>query len=700
MAGRGLSRSARCGRGPRPWPRRALAGLVLAVGLSMAVGRADEPTLAEEAAFREAVTRVSNAVVRLEPAASAAAAGGAGEGVSGTGPATGLVVDSDADRGLSWIVASGFTVPDDMEQLVVVRPDGTRGVARVVGRDRTRALVLLETARIDAGPPLVAAPRSDLEPGQWAVAVGRGWNQPAPGVSVGIVSATDRCWGRAVQTDAAVSPANYGGPLLDIEGRVIGVLAPLPADTAGMNQGTELYDAGIGFAVPLEDLLRVLPRLKRGAPLVHGILGITWRGTDIINGPPLIGSCRTDSPAARAGLRAGDRIVAVAGRDVRRIADARHQLVPRYAGDEVEVAVDRAAAAGRERITARITLADRLPPWRRALIGVLPGQPDKGEDRPAAADGTGGRGILVAAVPAGGPADKVGLRVGDRITAVRAGGADGPDPMVPVSGAADIVGVLAGLEPAAPVTVTYVRDGRTATASLVTAEVAADAAAVIRAVPERDAAADTPLPAGAVDAATVLKLDLPDERQRPIAVVPTAPAAGPLPLLIYCGPPRGPLDEVVAAPWKTAVARTGVAVLLPGSLDPQRWSPADITAIGRAVLAVEARRPIDRERIAVAGARAGGTFAWLVAERFGPQARGVALIDAPLPRRATIEPVDPLRWKWVLFGGGAGGELEPRIAADRRRLEEAGYPVGGIAATDADPPIDLLCRWAVMLGLL
>ncbi|MFN7813257.1 MAG: trypsin-like peptidase domain-containing protein, partial [Planctomycetia bacterium] len=629
--------------------RTTFAGAVLLLAAIVApAGRTDEPTLAEEAAFRAAVDRVAGAVVRLEPVASSATGGGGGEGVPGAGPSSGLVVDADADAGKSWIVTSSFAVPDDLDQIVVVRPDGTRGVGRVVGRDRTRAVVLLETARIEAAPRLAVTPRSELEPGQWAIAVGRGWNQPAPGVSVGIVSATDRCWGRAVQTDAAVSPANYGGPLVDIAGRVIGLLAPLPADTAGMQQGTELYDAGIGFAVPLEDVLRVLPRLRQGDTLVPGILGITWQGTDLINGPPVIGSCRSGSPAARAGLRAGDRIAGIAGREIRRIADARHQLVPRYAGDEIDLTIDRAATSGREKIAVRVTLGDRLPPWKRATLGVLPAAP-------AHADEQAERGVEVAGVLAGGPAERAGIRVGDRIASVRTAAATGDDAAVPVATAADLVGVLAGVEPAATVAIGYVRDGKHATAMVVAAEASTDPAAVLAALGDRAAGADVGgLPAGAADAATVIKLELPDDRQRPVAVVPTARAAGPLPLLVYCGPPRGPLDEAAAAAWKAAVARSGVAVLLPGSLDPQRWWPADIAAIGRGVLALETRRPIDRQRIAIAGAKAGGAFAWLVAERFGPQARGVAVIDAGLPRQATIEPVDPLHWKWVLFGGGEG----------------------------------------------
>jgi len=92
-----------------------------------------------------------------------------------------------------------------------------------------------------------------------------------------------------------------------------------------------------------------------------------------------------------------------------------------------------------------------------------------------------------------------------------------------------------------------------------------------------------------------------------------------------------------------------------------------------------------------------------VAEALGPTARGVALIDAGLPRQATIEPVEPGRSRWVLFGATA---TEPegadgRRAVDRRRLEEAGYVVGSLpAAGDGTLPVALIAAWVEALGCL
>ena len=212
--------------------RRCLRGvtMLLALAVSPALASATEPTLAEERAFQAAVARVALAVVRIEPLAVSTVVA-SGELRPGASPSTGTVVAPGR------VLTTDFAIPDDVTESLVVLADGGRRVARVLGRDRSRGLVLLAVADLPATPHLEPAARAELAPGQWAIAVGRGWTATAPSVAVGILSATNRGWGKAVQTDAAVSPMNYGGPLVDLEGRVIGVLTPLPADTAGLTEG-------------------------------------------------------------------------------------------------------------------------------------------------------------------------------------------------------------------------------------------------------------------------------------------------------------------------------------------------------------------------------------------------------------------------------------------------------------------------------
>ena len=660
--------------------------------------RAAEPTLAEEAAFQAAVERVAPLVLRIEPLALTAAEGGA-EAAAGRGPASGFMI------GKGLVLTTSFAVPDDVDSAVIMLADGGRRAATVRARDASRGLVLLAADDLPDVPAAQAVARSELRPGQWAIAVGRAWDAARPSVAVGIISATDRVWGKAVQTDAGVSPMNYGGPLVDIAGRVIGILVPLPADTAGLNEGTELYDAGIGFAVPLEDLLAVLPRLERGESLAAGVLGIGYRSRDALNGEPVIASVRQGSPAATAGLRPGDRIVRIAERVVRRIADARHAIAPRYAGDTITVTVERGAGEEPETIEARATLAEELPAWRQARIGVIVAPPQAGDRAnkgaaPAAkaakagADTAGGDGLTLAWLLPGGPADTAGLRPGDRLTMITV-----DEVATQLEDREALAGALAGIEPGDSVAVCYTRDGADATVRLVTTTLGGDVPAEAPPPPATDA---DPL-AGPVAAVDVVRLEAAEVADPPLAVIPRC--AGPIGVLVWCGPPDGTVADAEATAWKAAAARHGIAVIIPGSGEADAWSRGDIATVTRALASLHARKPLDSARIAVAGRGAGAAFAWLVAERLGSGVGGVALVDTALPRRATVAPATPGAARWILLGPGRDEATRQRAAADCTRLGKAGHAAGllpdELAVDEAAAlPAEVLCRWANLLGIL
>jgi len=655
--------------------------LVAAVGAAApgatadAFAGADAFTL-EERAFQAAAARVAGAVVRIEPAAaSTAAVGAAAEAAPAAGASTGTVVAPGA------VITTEFAVPRDVTQAIVVLPGGGRRAAPVVGRDASRGLVLLGLDAEAAAGLVVPepAPRADLAVGQWTLALGRTWDASTPSVAVGMLSATSRAWGRAVQTDASISPANYGGPLVDVRGRVIGILAPVPADTAGMTSGTELYDSGIGFAVPLEDVLRVLPALREGRTLVPGILGVGYASRDPFTAPATVATCRTGSPAARAGLRTGDTIVAADGRPVSRIAEVRNVLAPKYAGDTVELVVERRGAAGPTRVPLEATLAATLPPWRRPMIGIVPA-------RVAAAGSAGG--VEVDWVWPDGPAARAGLVRGDLVTAVAD---EGGEPQ-PVDSPTLLAGFIGGLEAGRTATLVVRRDGAERT-------VAVDVAPLPALVP-----AGVANPPAASGPPTVERLEAAEVARPPLAVLPGGKAGPPLGVLVYFGPPPGPGDGAAARqaaePWLDAAARHGVAVVLPTAADPQRWGRDDVAAVARGLDALRARRPVDPRRVAVAGRGPGGACAWLVAEALGPAVGGAALLDAALPRQATVEPTEPGRSLWVLFGGSLTG-APAKAAADRALLGDRGYQVGLLPDVLGDaPPAEELCRWVESLGVL
>ncbi len=152
-------------------------------------------------------------------------------------------------------------------------------------------------------PTPTPAPKAQLQIGQTALAVGRTLPdtiEESPSVSVGIISALGRIWGKAIQTDAKVSPANYGGPLIDLLGRVDGVIVPASPYAEGQTAGFEMYDSGLGFAISLEDINAILPRLKSGTRPKRGILGVTIQGQDPYTTKPLVSTVEPGSAADKA----------------------------------------------------------------------------------------------------------------------------------------------------------------------------------------------------------------------------------------------------------------------------------------------------------------------------------------------------------------------------------------------------------------
>ncbi len=250
----------------------------------------------------------------------------------GEGPTTGVILSPDG-----FIITSTFNFLRQPPVITVVLHDGSRHVAKLCGRDETRGLCVLKVEGVKDLPVPAFAPRGELKVGQWVVSMGVGYGGDAPALSAGIISATERFSGKAIQTDANLSPANYGGPLVDVEGRVVGIAVPLAPGGGAAGEGVQWYDSGIGFAVPLSDIEPILARLRKGDVLRPGKLGIMPQPGGAPGGGVTVQDVQKDSPAQKAGIQAKDIILAVADKPVRDLLALRVLLGRHVAGDTVAV---------------------------------------------------------------------------------------------------------------------------------------------------------------------------------------------------------------------------------------------------------------------------------------------------------------------------------------------------------------------------
>lgn len=339
---------------------------------------------AQQTVFGAALEAVAPSIVKIETIGGALPVEVNPEGIAAPrparpgfrqadGPTTGVVWTADGT-----ILTSSFNFVRDPAIITVTLHDGRRFVARLVARDRPGRLALLKIDCDDLPVPRRVSP-ADLRPGQWALAAGFGYGSRTPALSVGNLSALHRMSGTAVQTDAKISPANYGGPLFDIEGRVIGICVPRAGD-GGEDEiaGVEWYDSGTGFAVHVDFIELRLPRLRKGSDLQRGLMGIVVDRRDPVVGSPDNPSPTGDrrrglairseprGPAADAGLRAGDQILEVNGDRIERWIDLRRALARRAAGDSLLVKYRR----GETVATTRLTLVSEA-----ALAAVPTSQP-------------------------------------------------------------------------------------------------------------------------------------------------------------------------------------------------------------------------------------------------------------------------------------------------------------------------------------
>lgn len=332
------------------------------------------------------------------------------------GQGSGFIIASDG------LVVTNHHVVDGSDALEVKLSDGRRFTAKVLGSDPHTDVALLQLEGAKNLPTVPLGQSDNLSVGDWVLALGSpmGLEQSA---TTGIVSAKGRgslglyrnSYIDFLQTDAAISQGNSGGPLFNLRGEVVGI-----------NTAIHAIGRGIGFAVPIDQVKHVLPQLKKNGKVTRGWLGISGRDIEpaIGKAPVLgavVGQVHGGTPASKGGVQTGDRITAIDGQSVESFADLRGRIAEKQPGQKVTLTVDRKGKSKKLQVTLGSLPSDE----KLAQLGNGSQSPgngrglyDGGKPRLGVEVAPVQNGLEIKRIHPGTIGSRLGLRVGDVLQSI------------------------------------------------------------------------------------------------------------------------------------------------------------------------------------------------------------------------------------------------------------------------------------------
>ncbi|HUH40575.1 MAG TPA: DegQ family serine endoprotease [Castellaniella sp.] len=260
---------------------------------------------------------------------------GAQERTVPRGIGSGFIISADG-----YILTNNHVV-DKSNGIFVTMTDGKEYKAKVIGKDARTDIALI---KIDAKDlkPLVIGDSDTLKKGQWVLAIGSPFGLDST-VTSGIVSAINRDTGDYlpfIQTDVAVNPGNSGGPLINLQGQVVGINSQIVSRSGGF--------MGISLAIPIDEVMRVVEQLKAHGKVTRGRIGVQITevadevakalGLDKAHGA-LVSNVEPGGPADKAGIRPGDVIVDYNGHNIDHMTDLPRLVGATQPGTDVKIEV-------------------------------------------------------------------------------------------------------------------------------------------------------------------------------------------------------------------------------------------------------------------------------------------------------------------------------------------------------------------------